>query len=1051
VTPFGGGRRLDAVRADQPNHHLIPGFNEERNLAAGDIHRFPVQLASGQFFEATIVPQGIDVGTTVVGPDGRTALTVDLSDDGVTQEPVLLIADAAGEYAVAVKAVRRGVPSGRYTIRVDAIRSSTAVDVGRADALRKLEAAVRARGSNDVRTMQQAEAPLQSAIEAFARAGDRVNEGTARLEQVLSATFRGLPNARALASETVALYRELGDKSGIGKALWGLSVALERQGEMTQAMDVLTEALALSKASGNVVLEAHVRNRRGVVHGMTGEPERAVDEFLESLRLTRLTQIERVQGMLLNNLGIATKDLGDQRLSLDYYTQALAAARANGRRSDEATILNNIGNLQRRFGEHEKARQSHMDALVLAREIGNVEHEARALNTLGFTNYRLGNFQQALEYHKEALAIRRRNGDPTGEASALQGIGQAWHRLGNYENAIANLNESLRIRRAIAARLAEPETLLQLAVVERDRGNLNAALEHIETAVEVTDSLRGRVVSPDLRASYVAVEHEQYELHIDVLMQLRQQTGYAGFAARALEASERGRARMLLESLSESSTDVREGIDAQLLESERAARRQVERASTRLSQLLSRNSSASQVAAARNVLETANAGYRQVQVRIRQESPAYAALTQPRSLTTEEIQREVLDPDTVLLEYALGEKRSWLWAVTPTTLESFELPSRTAIDTSARRLYGLLTARQPRADESASARSARIADADRNLRSESAALAKMLLGDAAADLGEAWRGKRLLMVAPEVLQYIPFTALVDPAAAPRLLVDDHEVISLPSASVLSVVRKQTENRPRPPKQLAVLADPVFEADDPRIGAIARKLPGPSAMARKDVEQPDVSPVARAMRSMEGASGTRVPRLSRLPFSREEARAIAGLVAPAQRLEATDFSASRATALSRDLANYRLVHFATHGFFNGEQPELSGLVLSLVDSEGRAQDGFLRLTDIYNLRLPADVVVLSACQSALGKEVRGEGLVGLTRGFMYAGAQRVVATLWQVDDLATAELMRRFYEAMLKERMPPSAALRSAQRALARDPRWRSPFYWSAFQLQGEWR
>jgi CHAT domain-containing protein len=245
---------------------------------------------------------------------------------------------------------------------------------------------------------------------------------------------------------------------------------------------------------------------------------------------------------------------------------------------------------------------------------------------------------------------------------------------------------------------------------------------------------------------------------------------------------------------------------------------------------------------------------------------------------------------------------------------------------------------------------------------------------------------------------------------------------------------------------------VFEANDPRVADQANSSRGRTTAARKpDFEKPDVSPVARAMRGMEAANGPRIPRLSRLPFSREEARAITSLVPAALHFEATDFVASRTTALSGDLSDYRLVHFATHGFLNGDQPELSGLVLSLVDPRGRAQDGFLRLTDIYNLRLPADVVVLSACQSALGKEVRGEGLVGLTRGFMYAGAQRVVASLWQVDDLATAELMRRFYEAMLRDGQPPSAALRAAQRALARDARWGSPFYWSAFVLQGEWR
>jgi CHAT domain-containing protein len=152
-----------------------------------------------------------------------------------------------------------------------------------------------------------------------------------------------------------------------------------------------------------------------------------------------------------------------------------------------------------------------------------------------------------------------------------------------------------------------------------------------------------------------------------------------------------------------------------------------------------------------------------------------------------------------------------------------------------------------------------------------------------------------------------------------------------------------------------------------------------------------------------------------------------------------------------LGQYRIVHFATHGLINSEHPELSGLVLSLVDENGKPQDGFLRMSDIFNLEMPADLVVLSACQTALGKEVKGEGLVGLTRGFMHAGARRVVASLWQVDDLATAELMKRFYSGMLKENLRPAAALRAAQTEMSGSSRWSSPYYWAGFVIQGEWR
>ena len=200
-----------------------------------------------------------------------------------------------------------------------------------------------------------------------------------------------------------------------------------------------------------------------------------------------------------------------------------------------------------------------------------------------------------------------------------------------------------------------------------------------------------------------------------------------------------------------------------------------------------------------------------------------------------------------------------------------------------------------------------------------------------------------------------------------------------------------------------------------------------------------------------AAETGLTSFVRLPFARQEAEAIAKLLPPNQQLKALDFTASRQAALTGQLDQYRHLHFATHGLLNSQHPELSGIVLSLVDEAGQPQDGFLRLSDLYNLKLNAELVVLSACQTALGKDVRGEGLVGLTRGFMFAGAARVVASLWNVNDAATAELMQHFYRAMLVEKLPPTAALRAAQLALARNPRWAAPYYWAGFVLQGEWK
>jgi CHAT domain-containing protein len=271
------------------------------------------------------------------------------------------------------------------------------------------------------------------------------------------------------------------------------------------------------------------------------------------------------------------------------------------------------------------------------------------------------------------------------------------------------------------------------------------------------------------------------------------------------------------------------------------------------------------------------------------------------------------------------------------------------------------------------------------------------------------------------------------------------------------LRREFANRARPTKSVAVFADPVFEESDERV----REKKGSQAAnpISEDQAQKTEKSSSRALlrRAVEfsgsiEANGTREDlRIARLPFTRFEAEAILAAEPRQQSLRATDFRANRETATSAELSNYRFVHFATHAILNSHHPELSGIVLSLVNDEGKPVDGFLRLHDIYNLNLAADLVVLSACQTGLGKEIRGEGLVGLTRGFMYAGAPRVVASLWKVDDAATAEFMKRFYAGMLKDNLRPAAALRRAKIDMSKQKRGQSPYYWAAFELQGEWR
>ena len=392
-----------------------------------------------------------------------------------------------------------------------------------------------------------------------------------------------------------------------------------------------------------------------------------------------------------------------------------------------------------------------------------------------------------------------------------------------------------------------------------------------------------------------------------------------------------------------------------------------------------------------------------------------------------------------MLEYSLSDEKSYVWAVTDNSLKAYLLPKRLQIEAAVRRVYDLLTLNRAAAKEGTD----HADNAEKKYVEAASKLSEMVIGPVAHLLA----GKRLLIVSDGALQYIPFSALPAPGthsdAVP--LIVNHEIINLPSASVLAELRRQQIGRRKAPMAVAVLADPIFDSSDERLSKHSLLQPSTSApLPRRDGD------VIRSAQDLGLTRGGK-PYLTRLLYTRNEADAVMAVTPQGKGMLAVDFDASRAVAISPALARYRIVHFATHGIFNNKHPELSGLVLSLVNKKGEPQDGFLKLQDIYSMRLPVDLVVLSGCETGLGEQINGEGLLGLTRGFMYAGAARIVASLWSVSDIATASLMQDFYRAMERDGMRPAAALRVAQIKMWEQKQWSSPYYWAAFQIQGDWK
>jgi len=1050
-----GGSDRGGAQNLQESSSLELGKPIERELSGGLSHFYKITMASGQFLHLAVKQQGIDVAVALSSPDGKKIVEADLERVGEGLETVSAISEMAGAYLIEIRSTEKTAKPMRYEIKIEELRSAIAEDKYRVVGEAVFREAKRL-GGETLEAKRKSIEKYHEALGLYKRASYHPGEAVTlynigEVHHLLGETQEALDKY----NEALPILRAVGNRRTEAITLNNIGLVYWSSGDMRKALDMYDEALSILRAIGDHNEEANTITNVGLVYRRLGEIQKALDKYNEALSLKRAVGDRSSEAAILHNIGAVYKFVGETQKALEKFNEALPAFRTIGDRYGEVATLNNIGAAYQSLGETQKALDKFNESLPLRRTIGDRYGEAITLHNIGAAYWLLGEKQKALEKFNEALPLRRAVGDRSGEAATLDNLGAAYQSLGETQKALDKYNEALPLWLAVGERNGEAATLLGIARIEQTRGNLAQAHQAIERAISLLESVRTNITSQAFRASYFASQQDFYRSYIDILMQMHRQKSDAAFDAIAFAVSERARARSLIELLTEARADIRQGVDGSLLERERSLQQRLnERASAQVS-LLNRRHTPAQADAIAKEITSITTEYDELRARIRASSPRYDALTQPRPLNLAEIQQQALDPDTLLLEYSLGDNASYLFVVSQTSITSYRLPNRAEIEAATRRVHGLLTAPQPRPGETEAIRQARIKEARATYWPQAAVLSRMLLGPAASQLG----AKRLLIVADGALQYLPFGALPAPEMERRgnkgageqsgegagkphnsqlvirnPLIVEHEVVHLPSASALAVLRRELAGRQPAPKAVAVLADPVFSTDDARVR--------PSTKARAGEEAP--SDLTRAIGDVGG-------ELRRLLMTRDEAETILSVTPRNSGFAALDFRANRVTATGDELSDYRIVHFATHSLLNSEHPELSGLVLSLVDEQGRPQDGFLRMHEIFNLRLPAELVVLSACQTGLGKKLDGEGLVGLTRGFMYAGAARVVASLWEVNDAATAELMKRFYRRMLQDGMRPAAALRAAQIEMWNRPQWQSPFYWGGFILQGEWK
>lgn len=1035
---------------------LVPGVPVERTLAAGESHRYSVDVPAGHFLQVTVEQRGVDVELVLLDGGGREVARRDGFYEPGAVDRLSWVIDEPGPFTFTVTA---GSGSGAYALALAELRLADPRDhaLAAAEAL-SFQALVRfstwqSRGDSEhlyaaselwdqaLPSWDEAEDPWgeaealywsaktlealersSEAAERYERAADLYGKcpatfSTARRQQAHSFANLGviqrdhggqLAAAEVSLRTAVSLWEGLGDSVELTVALNNLARVLRLTGHSAAARELFKRSLQLARQHGDPSDEAKILSDLAYAERDLGNPQQALEHLLQGrdvLEAHETTGLTRAT--ILNNLASTLTELGEHETARRYYEQALEINETLGQRDWQAVTLNNLGWLHRHLGQRETARSHLHAALELSQELSLTDTQVDVLDNLAILAMDERSFVEALHRLEQALQLLEDTDRPRQRSILLQDLGMALLEAGRLGEARPPLQESLRLAREIQDVAAESDSLLRLARLDSALGRHSEAWEKGQRALDRLESLRSAIPHPKLRMTLTAARRRAYERVIDVLMAAHAAQPKASWDERAFDTAERARGRGLVELLQEIGVEAQ--ANPELSDLARLLRERLHGLEAHRLQTLDHPGRQEEIDALEAEIDKLLIELTSVEGAIRRQSPSLASLSYPKPLDTSRA-RSLLDRETVLLSYVVGEFNSYLWVLTDESLHAFSLPARAELASRVERYVSQLS----------------IGDEGHE---DGLWLSENLLSPARRWLD---RGRRVVIIPDGVLHHLPFGALSHPR--PRLrdalepLLSQHDVTFAPSLTVLDHIR----NRPPPPNptlRVAIVADPIFEADDPRL-------------------QPEED-IGTGSNPLQPASSKR-GGTARLPWAAREARLLSSLVEPGELLLLSGFAASRDAILTGALSQAGIVHFATHATIHPDHADLARLALSRFDAEGREQAGFLSLADVYGLEIQADLVVLAACDTALGEDLKGEGSVGLTHGFFAAGARRVVSTLWAVDDRATARLMELFYQGLLRDGLSAGQSLRRAQLVLRQQPGFEKPTYWAAFMLAGDW-
>ena len=848
--------------------------------------------------------------------------------------------------------------------------------------------------------------------------------------------------------QALAIFRKLEDRQGEGTTLNNIGIVYWRWGQYKEALASYKQALMISRELGDRHGEGGALGNIGLMYRSWGQYEEALASYKQALTIFRKLGDKNREGIVLTNIGNVFWSLGQYEKVLASYKQALTIFRKLEDRQGEGIALDNIGNVYQSWEQYEEALTAHKQALTIFRELGDRHGEGRALGNIGNVHETLRQYQKALTTHKQALTIFRELGDRNGEGNVLNNIGVVYVNVGQYQNASLAFQDSLSIHEALGGLDSLWLAQRGLASVEVRLNQSEIAINHYEKALDTIEQLRTGLMEKEQKLSFIQNKLFVYDELIDLLQDLHQTHPNKDYDRQALEIFERKQGRVFLEEMGQSGARLFVGIPDDILKRELDLELQLEQTRKQLVDERSKiimEQNKERIRSLEDREKTLLSEQETLQTSIKTDYPDYYALRYPKPAALSDLKQNILQPGELLLVYGVMKEQTVLWIVSkqdfslvPLDISEEELQQEVeAFRTSPNAIIEAVSSGQP-------LKAIQLAgDTLDDMAQASYTLYQRLFPEAVRPLIAQAQILYVILTGP--LYGLPFEALVtetpEDNKTPHYLLQDHSITYLSSASLLKILRdaqarrKQTTTYP-----LLAFANPVYEP-----------IPDPS-------QEGNVS--FRSMRSEKYLALMGGSQFAPLPETEKQAKVIANILDAPEASEPLQLRerASRSNVLRLNeqerLDDYRYLLFSAHAILPGEVDHVNqpAIVLSYPETEG-----YLTMADVFALQLNAALVALSACNTGRGEQIRGEGVMGLTRAFMYAGTPAVGITLWSVDSNASAEINIRFFR-HLKAGTNFADALRQAKLDLLAEAEedsdlehFRHPFFWAPFVVFGDAR